>query len=163
MQTKSLIQANANVIKIVNLKKGDVYKRIEERYSNDYEVRYGVVQNIYNDGENTHIETLEYNKSFSDISVNLRVFSGKQDLSIYPVSIEEISEHFESMILKMEKGIVESEEELAKKKKALSDGRKFVSGEMAKELSVIEYKELSQGEYNEEKKQKEEAIKALQD
>ena len=55
---KNLIQLNANVIKITNLKKGDVFKRIDDNYSTP-EVKYGVVLDLMNTGEKSFIEVLE--------------------------------------------------------------------------------------------------------
>ena len=59
MHTKQIIQASANVIRITNLRKGDVYKRIDDSSYGD-KVHYGVVLNLYNNGEKTYIETIEY-------------------------------------------------------------------------------------------------------
>lgn len=66
MQTKNIVQASANVIRIVNLQKGDIYKRFDDSsYTRD--VKYGIVRNVYNNGENTYIEAVEYKKSYREM------------------------------------------------------------------------------------------------
>lgn len=160
MQTKSVLQASANVIRVVNLKVGDVYKRIDSRYS-DKELRYGIVQGIYNDGESTHFEALEYKKDWSDIQADYKIFSGEDDLALYPTTVEEIKEHFSSAIQSLEKKLKDKKEEVAKLEHSVELGQKFISGEMQKELSVIDYKEQSQEEFNEQKRLKEQRLKEL--
>ena len=68
MKTKNIIQAQANVIKITSLVKGDTVKIIKSEYSSN-EIRYGVVIDLMNDGTKTFIEMLEYQESYNDVDV----------------------------------------------------------------------------------------------
>ena len=158
---KNLIQLNANVIKITNLKKGDVFKRIDDNYSTP-EVKYGVVLDLMNTGEKSFIEVLEYTKSYREIKGEIKVFGGEKDLSIFPCSIGEIQEYLKDAIKSIEKDIEEKKEELQKNIEANEKAKQFVSGELSKTLTLLEFKEQTTQEYKEEKRLKEERIKQLE-
>lgn len=152
MQTKQIIQTSANVIHITNLKKGDVYKRIDDQAYSD-KVRYGVVVNLYNNGEKTYLEAIEYKVGYSEITADRQIIGGETDVSIFPATVAEIEEHFSSAIHSIEKKIEDKKEEIGKLHSALSAGREFVSGEMQKKLSEPQFKELTQREYVVQKRQ----------
>lgn len=147
MQTHSIIQSSANVIRITNLLKGNVYKRINKKYSDSYESVYGIVQDIMNDGDKTFIEAIEYTKDWSSISSNVVVFSGNDDLHIFPTTPEEIEEYFKGTIRSIEKSISEAEKELDQKAKCLKMAKEFVEGELAKKLTVVQFAEVPQKEF----------------
>ena len=162
MQTKSIIQANANVIRIVNLKKGDIYKRIDDSSSyNSDELKYGVIQQVYNDGEKTFIESIEYTKSYGEIKAEVEIFTGTKDISIYPVELSEIEKHFANAMKLLEDNLEEKKKEVYQIEKSIKSGKQFISGELSKKLSVVKYKELSQSEYEKQKKVKVDRIKEL--
>jgi hypothetical protein len=146
MQTKSIIQTSANVIRITNLKKGDVYKRIDDSSYSD-KVRYGVVVNLYNNGEKTYLEALEYKVGFGDITAERAVISGEMDVAIFPATAAEVEEHFSSALRGIEKKISDKREEILKLESTLTHGKEFVSGEMAQKLTEPQFKEMSQREY----------------
>lgn len=160
MQTKSIVQANANVIRVVNLKKGDVYKRIEETYS-EPQIKFGVITGVYNDGEKTFIEALEYKKEWRDVSAEVKVFGGDKDVSIYPTTVEEIAEHFETAVKSLEKDLSDKKKEVVKLESSIENAREFINGEMAKKLTTVDFKEISQGDYNEQKRLREERLAEL--
>ena len=154
MHTKQIIQASANVIRITNLRKGDVYKRIDDSSYGD-KVHYGVVLNLYNNGEKTYIETIEYKAGYSDITAERKVIGGEDDVEIFPASITEIEENFGSAIRSIEKKIADKHEEIRKLEGALEAGRELASGEMQRKLSEPEFKEMTQREFLVEKQQAE--------
>lgn len=146
METRSIIQASAKVIRITNLVKGDIYKRLEEGgYSND--INYGVVVNVYNDGVKTFIEALEYKVAWDEIKADRKVFSGKVDINIFPAELEEVRDCFSKALLGIEKKINEKKGEIIKLEKALEMGREFASGQLSQKLTVPEFREMSQKEY----------------
>lgn len=150
METKNLIQTSANVIRITNLKKGDIYKRYEDSsYSSS--LYYGLVKDIKNNGEETFIEAIEYKKSYSSIDADLKIFSGSKDLAIFPATLDEVQEEFGSVIQKLEKEIIEKQKEIANKTKCIEDTNKLLSGQMSKMVQSAEYKELTQAEFNQKK------------
>ena len=150
MQTKQIIQQSANVIRIIKLSKGDIYKRYDTNSYSD-KILFGVVQDVKNDGENTFIEAVEYKYSYSELEADIKVFSGDSDVSIFPATLDEIKEKFESCVRNTQRNIEGKQEEIAKLEKALDTTKKLVSGELTKELKTPEFKELPQNEYNAKK------------
>lgn len=161
MQTKSIVQASANVIRIVNLKKGDVYKRIEDSSYGNANIHYGVVVDLFNDGSKTFVEALEYTKSYSDVNAEIKVFGGDKDISIFPTDIEEVKNYFASAINSVEEDISKKKIELQKTIEACEKSKQFVSGELSKQLTELDFETLSQREYNQIQKDKEDKIKEL--
>ena len=148
MNTKSIIQTSANVIRITNLKRGDLYKRYSDSTYDD-SVRYGIVKAISNNGEKTFIEAVEYKKSYSSLEADFVVISGEKDVAIFPASIEEIQDSFDGVVVKMEKEVIEFQKKIEDKKKAIAETQLLLSGELSERIQSAESKELTQGEYNE--------------
>lgn len=146
MQTKNIIQASANVIRITSLKVGDIYKRYEDStYSTG--VYYGIVKAIANNGENTFIEAIEYKKSYSSIDADFKVWGGEKDIAIFPATVEELTEEFGGVEKRLLKEITDKEEEIEAKKKCIAETRLLLSGELSKQLQSAEHRSMTQGEY----------------
>lgn len=160
MKTQNVIQTVANVIKITSLKKGDVVKMIESNYSSQ-ESYYAVILDMLNDGENTYLELLKYKKTFGDVDAEIKLYKGTDDISLFPTSIDEIKEHFEGCISKIEKGIEDDKEKLQKKIEGLNKAKDFVSGELSKNLTVVEFSEIEQSKFLQIQREKQEQLKAL--
>ena len=163
MKTKNLIQMNANVIKITNLKKGDAIKILKKEYGDTYKTCYGVVIDLLNTGDESFIQILKYETSYNSINAEIKTFAGSQDLDIFPATIEEVSEHMENTIKSIEDSIKEDKENLHKKIEGCNKAREFVSGEMSKKLSVVSFEEFTQDEFECKKELQNEKIKKLQD
>lgn len=147
MQTKNIVQASANVVRITNLQQGDIYKRFDDSgYSRT--TMYGVVKAIYNDGEKTFVEAVEYKKSYRDLEASLYVMRGDNDVSIFPATLEEIQEEFDSAEKGIEQAISDKREEILKLEKALDTTKQLISGELQKQLQQPVFKEMTQAEYN---------------
>lgn len=157
MQTKNLIQTSANVIRITNLKIGDIYKRYNDS-SYDSSVMYGLVKAINNNGEQTFIEAVEYKKSYSSIDANFVVFGGEKDINIFPATLEEIQDEFGKIVVKLEKEVKEKLEEIEDKKKCIAETQMLLSGELSEKLQSAEFKTLTQAEYNQLKIKRSETL-----
>jgi len=151
MQTKQIVQANANVIRVTKISPGDVYKRFEESsYSNS--TFYGIVKNVHNDGENTVIEALEFKKSYSSLDINYKIFTNNtEDLAIFPATLEEMQIEVDGIEEKKKKEIKDKYEEIKKLEAEIDDVRKIRSGELMQGLKEMSYKELGQAEYDQKK------------
>lgn len=147
MQTKNLIQASANVIKITSLVKGDVIKMVEESSYSTPEIYYGVVLDLLNDGDKTFIQIMRYKKGYASIDTDIKTYNGSKDLSIFPATVKEIEEELQSAINQIETSIKEEEKKLASKKEALKTAKDFVSYETSRQLSEVNYKEISTQEF----------------
>ena len=162
METRNLIQTQANVIKITKLTKGNVVKIIDsEAYGGD-KIKYGVVLELFNDGEKTFIEMLEYTKNYSNVSSAVKIYKGSDDLSLFPTTIGEVEDYFGAAINCLESTIVDKKEELLKLENGLKKAMEFTNGELSKKLSEVSFAELTQERYKEEKELKESKLKELQ-
>ena len=162
MKTQNIIQASCNVIKLVNLKKGDVFKSVKaEAYSNG--ITYNIVLELYNDGKNSFIEVLQYEKGYNEVKATNKVFNGTDDISIFPATIEEVGEYFKDALDSIEESIVTDKENLHKKIVACDKAKEFVKGELSKNIQLAEFSEQTQEEYQSKKVLKEVKIKELSD
>mgnify|MGYP003539702902 CR=1 FL=1 len=153
MQTKNIIKNQANVIKITSLTKGNVIKIIEKEYGDTYKNSYGVVLDLLNSGTKTFIQILKYKVSYSDLNADIVMFSGSDDLTIFPATIEEVQSHFADVVKSMKRKIEEEKEELQKKVEALEKANAFVSGQLSKSLSEPEFSEMTQEDFNQKKQE----------
>jgi hypothetical protein len=151
MKTQQLVQAQANVIRVTNISAGDVYKRFEnEGY--DKGTFYGIVKNVYNDGEKTIIEAAEYKYEYGTITPKYKTISGTDDVVLFPASPDEMNLEFESAKQTLERSIDKSLKDIdeAKDKIKALDG--LISGETQKKLKSMSFVELSQTEFDEKRK-----------
>jgi hypothetical protein len=161
LEVKNLIQSAANVIKIVNLKVGDVFKMIETGYSEN-EMYYGVVLDLLNSGKESFIQILRYKKSYGDITAEFKTYSGSKDISLFPATIEEVQQYLKEAVEHARRKVSEKKDELQKLIEATSKAEEFVSGELSKTLTLMAFKEQSQEAYNVERKAIEEKKKELE-
>ena len=151
MQTKQVVQASANVVRITNVSAGDVYKRFEQTSYSDY-TYYGIIRCVHNDGENTVIEALEFKKEYSNLQFSNKIFTNKtEDLAMFPATPEELNMEMDGIRKKKEKEIENKRDEILKLEKEIIDIENIESGEILKDLKAMSYKELSQNEYTQKK------------
>jgi hypothetical protein len=155
MQTKNMIQTNVNVIRIVNLKVGDIYKRFDDSSSYSDNISFGIVKGIFNNGEKTFLETIEYKKSYSSMEASIKIWGGEKDIAIFPATIEDIQNEFDGFVEKTEKEVLDLQKQIANKKKIIEDSNFLLSGELQKTLQAPDFKEIPQKEYNQIKAEKE--------
>ena len=151
MQTKSIVQASANVIRIVNLKRGDIYKRYEESSYGSDKVHYGIVNSINNNGDETFIEATEFAVNYSKMEASMKIFSGEKDIAIFPATIEDIEAEFGRCRNGLKEEIQKKKDEIVGLERALETTERLLSGEMQRELSTPEFRELPQQEFNQKK------------
>ena len=147
MQTKNLIQASSNVIKITRLVKGDVVKMIDDQSYSSPEVFFGVVTDLFNSGEKSFVQIMRYQKSYNTVNCEIKTYSGDKDLNIFPATVEEITDHLADCIAKIKKDVIDDEKKLYDKKMSLQRAEEFVSGETSKKLNSAAFKEVTQEEY----------------
>tara|TARA_R100001086_G_C11678628_1_gene215031 strand:- start:30 stop:494 length:465 start_codon:yes stop_codon:yes gene_type:complete len=146
MQTKNLIQASANVLKITSLSIGDVVKQVDDSYSSS-DIYYGVVTDLMNDGEKTFVQITRYKQGYGKIDADVKIYKGGVDLNIFPATIKEVKTHLDEAIKTISEKIEKEERDLADKKQALKNAIDFVSMETTKNLTEASYKEVTQAEY----------------
>lgn len=150
MQTQQLVQTSANVIRIVNLKPGDLYKRYSDS-SYDSSVYYGIVKSIDNNGEQTFIHAIEYKKSYSTISADMYIIRGDKDVALFPATIADIEAEFGNVVRSCEKDIETLKKQITDKERIIEDATALLNGTLALSLQTPEYREITQAEYAQKK------------
>lgn len=138
MKTATLVQATADIITVVNLKTGDVYKRLVKDYSDKYVVQIGVVRDVMHNGEDAVITALEFEASYSSVEPKMQTFGTDTDLRLFAAEPEEVRAHFEEILDKAQRMVRTSEEELAKKQALLETVRRVTTEESARALTAPE-------------------------
>jgi len=153
MQTKTMIQSQANVLRITEIQKGNVIKMVEKDYSGT-KILFGVVTDLMNSGENTFIQLLLFERSYGDIKGKVKIYSGDEDLALFPATVEEVKNDMGAVLPELQKKVEKAKEDLANQIHALEEAESFISGETAKKLTEASFVELTMPEYAAEKKAK---------
>lgn len=114
MRTTTLVQASADVITVVNLKAGDVYKRLEKDYASNYDLKFGVVQDVLHNGEDAVITALEFTSSYGGVEPKLKTFGTDSDLKLFAAQPDEVREHFTELLEASRRAVRKAEDELTK-------------------------------------------------
>lgn len=153
MKTANLIQAEANVVRITSLHEGDVVKILEKDYADKYKTIFGVVTALYNSGEKSYVELTTYEKSYSEVKGDIKIYAGDVDLNIFPATVEEVQNHLKEALQDIERSLERKKRDLQKEVDAFERAKLFVSGETSKQLRNASFKEITQAEYNQQKQQ----------
>jgi hypothetical protein len=137
MNTATLVQATADIITVVSLKTGDVYKRlVENTYGEKYTVQIGVVRDVMHNGEDAVITALEFAQTYGTAEVELQTFGTGTDLRLFAADPEEVRAHFAEVIDKAQRAVRAAEEELAKKRDLLDTIQRVTAEESARTLTA---------------------------
>jgi hypothetical protein len=121
MQTSTLIEASAEITRIVTLKRGDVYKRLpgNETYNNRNELRFGIVQDVLNNGADTAITAIEFAVDYRRVEPEIKTFRGTDDVAIWSASPAEVVAHLGEVARIAGTSVSEAEKELERKRVVL--------------------------------------------
>lgn len=120
MQVQQMIRNSAEVLTITTLSPGNVYKRVEETsYTSGPVLRYGVVQSVMNNGEDSAVTALEYAADYNGTTAQVRVFTGSVPVAIFPATPEEVTQHLEELRSSAQKALARAEDEVTAKKASL--------------------------------------------
>lgn len=149
MDVKTIINPSVRAIRVVDLQKGSVYKRVVNEYSDNYKVKFGVVLDIMN-GEETFIQVVEVTQTYGTPKLEFDIIGAKSDLNIYPTTKEELAEAFGNVEENANRQLEQKREELAKEEKALETFKELVSSNFAK-ITDTSFVPLQSGEIVETK------------
>jgi len=149
MNTKQVIQASAQVIRITEVKVGDVYKRFDKDY--DDRVYFGIIQNIHNDGENSIIESIEYRYSYGSLDVEYKIMRGEKDYILFPSSPDELNFEVEKAKENKLREIESAKKTIETNERIINEIDGLISGDTLKSLKTMSYKEMSQKQYEDKK------------
>lgn len=119
MRTATLVQATADIVTVINLRAGDVYKRLEENksgYGEPYTLHFGVVSDVMHNGEDAVITALEFAVSYAGVDPKLKTFGTNADLKLFAAQPEEVREHFAEVQEHARLAVEKAEAEAAKQK-----------------------------------------------
>jgi hypothetical protein len=119
METKNFINASAEITRIVTLKKGDAYKRLEDGSYGD-SIMFGIVTDVLNNGTDSAIQSIELKSSYSGVECENMVFAGNKDIKVFPAQADEVGKFFLDNIRGMKQSIADDKEKLIEKEKQLA-------------------------------------------
>lgn len=131
MQISTLIEASAEVTRIVTLKPGDVYKRLPDQGTydtNKEKLRFGVIQSVLNNGTDTAITAIEFVADYRSISPEVKTFRGNGDLAVWAATPAEITIHLGEVLEAARAAVVDAERALAGKQSMLAAVESTFSG-----------------------------------
>lgn len=98
MEIRALVEETPPLI-LDRLSKGTLYKRlIPSSYSEEDQLSFGVVSDIFSNGTDSGFIAVEYLMSYASPKITLKFFASSRDLKIFPASKEEFMIHLDSMI-----------------------------------------------------------------
>jgi hypothetical protein len=147
VETKSLIQATANVVRVTSLKVGDVFKLVDETYSS-VRVLFGVVLDLLNSGTKSFVQVLQYENSYGDIKPEIKVYAGDKDINLFPATVDEVRKYMGEAIASQAKKIEDKRAELSGLIAGVEKAKEFMSGEMSRQLTATAFSVMEQGEYD---------------
>ena len=118
MEAKTLIQGSAQLLTIVNLKRGDVYKRYVKEFS-EARLYFGVVLDVMFNGQDAAIHALEFDSNYSSATISRKVFGNDSELAIFPadpsefqIALSEIREVADRAVQSKERELDKSRQDL---------------------------------------------------
>ena len=120
MRIDSIIQTNADVARIVNLAEGDVYRRVITSNYSEPKIVVGVVRQILQSTDGTTVVGVEYEKSFTGVSVKENVMTSDTDVMIYPATPEELREALNGFRDELESKVDHAHRDLERAQDALA-------------------------------------------
>ena len=153
METKTLIQASAKILRVTELHKGNVVKLVDKEYSS-HEIKYGIVLDLLNSGMETYIQLLLFKKSYGEIAGELKLFKGTTDLALFPATIDEVKEDMGEAIERLGESLLKERKTLDDKFLALAKAKEFVTGKLSQDLTEASFETLTIEEFQEEEKLK---------
>lgn len=115
MQTTQMIRNSAEVLTIVSLAPGDVYKRVEETSYDGAKIRFGVVQSVMNNGTDAAVTAIELTPALpASVVAAQKVFTGSKPEAIFPATPDEVTAHLEALLDAAQKAVARATEEQEK-------------------------------------------------
>jgi hypothetical protein len=139
MQTASFIQASAEITTITKLKKGDVYKRLNDKDYGDDKITHGIVLDVLYNGTDAAIQCMEFESSYSSLKTEFKVFGGDKEIKIFPSNKEEVQVYLKDAVGMMEEKVTEKRQELAQAEVDVEKAKAIVSGSLVKKLTTPEF------------------------
>lgn len=132
------VQATADIVRVVSLKPGDVYKRLSDTDYGSPKMHYGIVTSVLNNGTKTAVTAVEYEAGYGTVAATAKVFTDRTEVALFPATPEEVSVHVRDLFDSAERGVQTAERELHNKREALAHAVRAVEMFEAKTLTAPE-------------------------
>ncbi len=119
LDTRTLVQGAAQITRIVTLRKGDVYKRLET--AGRTKLVFGIVTDVMHNGDAAAITAVEYDGDYFGAAVSRVVFSSADTPAIFAADPAEFVGQLGDLIVNQRRKITQSETELGKQRDVLAD------------------------------------------
>lgn len=139
MQTATFVQASAEITTITKLKKGDVYKRLNDSDYGDDKIVHGIVLDVLYNGTDAAIQCMEFQSSYNDLKTEFKVFGGSKEIKIFPSSKEEVQVYLKGCVANMTDKVADKRSELSQAETDLEKAKDIVSGSLVKKLTTPEF------------------------
>lgn len=130
------------VASVDSLAAGDIYKRLEKSYSNEYSFHYGKVLDVVNNGDEVAITAVEFTAKYGSASRKIKVFGAENKLELFPVTAQEFGVHLEEAVEAAGEAVKAANEALVRAKN-VSNELHLLAGEFKRALADIEEHERS--------------------
>jgi hypothetical protein len=115
MEARTLVQASAQIVTVLGLREGEVYKRLEPKSTyKEAKLYFGKITSVMNNGQESAIVALEYEAGFRAVTVTRKVYSGDSEIQLFPASVEEFQSHIEELRAASIAGVTAAQEALEK-------------------------------------------------
>jgi ATP:corrinoid adenosyltransferase len=121
MQVQQMVATEATVTRIVNVKAGDIFKRLHKPSYGEPSLVFGYVTDVLNDGENAVIVVVEFMPGAwgSSTEPTVRSFSNDTDVAIFPATEDEWRTGLNEAIEKQRRTVETAERDAASKRAVL--------------------------------------------
>jgi hypothetical protein len=140
MQVQNIIQPAATIIRITEVKPGDVYQRlVKATYSGDKDrVLFGMVMAVLVNGEDAAITAIEFTPPMygGTTEPEVKVFANGTDMALFPATVEEWDTHMRGAISKQVKEVEKSEATLRRQREVLEQMQSALFRDKAEALTV---------------------------
>lgn len=98
MKINQVIQTSADIITVLTVKRGDIYKRLDTPSYGSPKLLFGVVTDVLANGETSVVTAVEVTATYADVEISEKVFAGDNDVQLYPADIEDFTAYRTQMI-----------------------------------------------------------------
>jgi hypothetical protein len=120
MRTETLIKDSAQVVRVVELAPGDVYKRLVKKdYSETYEIKIGIVQDVVSNGERAALTALEFQTGYNTATPKIEVFADDSELNLFVATPAEVETFFDDVRDAARRQVEQAEDAAVKARRVL--------------------------------------------
>lgn len=134
---QTIVRGSADIVNIVTLSPGDVYKRVDSPTHGQPALVYGMVTDVLNDGQNAAIIAVERQSSYMGFTTERKVFTQNNELAIFPATEEEWKEHITDIIEGADRQVRDLENKLEQARETRALAEKAMSLEARSPVAVI--------------------------